>query len=53
LKWLVISDEQFVNEMLAAGMNWGVAIGFAQMQAFQGSGRLYEDYYQHPPTFCE
>ncbi len=50
LKWVVVSDEELVNGMLQLGINPGVAKGFAQMQAFQGSGRLYEDYYRYPPV---
>lgn len=50
LKWLVIPDEQLLNGMLAAGMNEWIANGFVQMQASQGSGVLYEDYYRNQPT---
>ncbi len=47
LKWSVISDEQLLNGMTAAGMSLQVAKGFVEMQASQGSGLLYEDYYRH------
>jgi len=50
LKWLIISDEQFLNGMLAAGMNHQIAKGFTEMQASQRSGVLYEDYYRNRPT---
>lgn len=50
LKWLVVSDEQVLNSMLSAGMNAQIAKGFVEMQASQGSGLLYEDYYRHRPT---
>lgn len=50
LKWLVISDEQLLNGMVAAGMNQQIAKGLVEMQASQGSGLLYEDYYSHKPT---
>jgi uncharacterized protein YbjT (DUF2867 family) len=49
LKWTVIPDEQLLNNMLAAGMNPQVAKGFVEMQASQGSGVLYEDYYRNKP----
>lgn len=49
LKYLVISDEQLLNGMKAAGMSLQVAKGFVEMQASQGSGLLYEDYYRHKP----
>ncbi|WP_296145212.1 NAD(P)H-binding protein [uncultured Flavobacterium sp.] len=50
LKWLEISDEQFLNGMITAGMNKEIAKGFTEMQSAQGSGSLYEDYYQNKPT---
>ena len=49
LRWLVIPEEQMRHEMVAAGMNEWIAQGFVEMQAAQGSGTLYEDYYRHPP----
>jgi uncharacterized protein YbjT (DUF2867 family) len=49
LKWQVIPDEQLLNGMIAAGMNKDIAKGFVEMQAAQGSGLLYEDYYQNEP----
>lgn len=49
LKWLEITDEQLLKGMLAAGMNADIANGFVAMQASQGSGLLYEDYYQNKP----
>lgn len=50
LKWQVISDEQLLGNLLAAGMNEKVAKGFVEMQASQGTGVLYEDYYRHKPV---
>ncbi len=50
LKWLAISDEQLLNGMLATGMNPWIANGFVEMQASQGNGILYEDYYRNHPT---
>lgn len=49
LKWQVISDEQFLGNLLAAGMNPQTAAGFTEMQTFRFNG-LYEDYYRHQPT---
>lgn len=50
LAWVVIPDEQLLNGMLSAGMNEWIARGFIGMQASQGTGTLYEDYYRHQPT---
>jgi len=50
LKWEVISDAKLLGSWLAAGMNAQIAKGFVEMQASQGSGVLYEDYYRHQPV---
>lgn len=50
LKWEVISDEEMLRQMLAAGMNRWIAKGFVDMQAAQRSGSLYEDYYRNRPV---
>lgn len=50
LKWLVIPGEQMLDHMLEAGMNEWIAKGFVEMQAAQGSGSLYDDYYRHKPV---
>lgn len=50
LKWVAIPDEQLLNGMITAGMNPQTAEGFVAMQASQGSGLLYEDYYLNKPT---
>jgi uncharacterized protein YbjT (DUF2867 family) len=47
LEWKVISDEELLNNWLHIGFNEQVAKGFVETQASQGSGILYEDYYQH------
>ncbi len=49
LKWLAIPAEQQLNVMLTAGVNEWIANGFVAMQAAQGSGTLYEDYYRNKP----
>ena len=50
LKWVVISDEQMLNGMVAAGMNAGVAKGLVEMNAGRRSGVLGEDYNRHKPV---
>ena len=50
LQWIVISDEQLLNSWLAVGFNPQIAQGFIEMQASQGNGKLYEDYYRNPPV---
>jgi uncharacterized protein YbjT (DUF2867 family) len=49
LKWTVIPDEQLLNGWLNIGLNPQIAHGFVEMQASQGSGKLYEDYYLNKP----
>jgi uncharacterized protein YbjT (DUF2867 family) len=49
LEWQVIPDEQLLNGWLNIGFNPQIANGFVEMQASQGNGTLYEDYYQHKP----
>jgi uncharacterized protein YbjT (DUF2867 family) len=51
LKWNVISNEQLLNTWLSNGINSQVAHGFIETQACQGTGELYEDYYQNVPIF--
>jgi uncharacterized protein YbjT (DUF2867 family) len=50
LQWQVIPDEQLLNDWLNTGFNAQIAHGFVEMQASQGSGLLYEDYYRNKPT---
>lgn len=49
LQWNVIPDEALLNNWLKIGFNEQVAKGFVACQASQGTGVLYEDYYQHTP----
>jgi uncharacterized protein YbjT (DUF2867 family) len=49
LNWLVISDQQLLENWLNIGFNAQVAHGFVEMQASQRIGELYEDYYRHRP----
>lgn len=50
LKWQVVSDEQALNGMLAAGMNAQIAKGLAEMNASRRGGVLYEDYFKNHPA---
>ncbi|GAB3512443.1 NmrA family NAD(P)-binding protein [Spirosoma knui] len=50
LQWRVISDEQLLTNWLSIGFNEQVAKGFVELQASQGNGKLYEDYYRNQPT---
>jgi uncharacterized protein YbjT (DUF2867 family) len=50
LKWVVISDEQLLNGLLAAGMNPGFAAGFVEMNVSRSNGILYEDYNRNKPA---
>ena len=49
LKWIIISDEQLLNGMIAAGMNPRIAAGLVEMTNSH-SGKLYEDYYLNQPV---
>lgn len=53
LEWLVIPDEQFLNSLIAAGMNPQTAKGFVESNAGKVSGVMYEDYFRHKPTLGE
>lgn len=50
LEWKVISDDQLLTNWLNIGFNEQVAAGFVELQASQGTGQLYEDYYRNKPT---
>ncbi|MGN6639204.1 MAG: NmrA family NAD(P)-binding protein [Mucilaginibacter sp.] len=50
LKWILISDEQMLNGMLASGMNPAIAKGLVEMNASRRNGILYEDYNRHKPV---
>jgi uncharacterized protein YbjT (DUF2867 family) len=49
LEWHVIPDQQLLENWLSIGFNVQVAHGFVELQASQGTGELYEDYYRHRP----
>lgn len=48
LKWQVVSDEQFLNALLAIGFNPQVANGYTEMNASRRTN-AYEDYNLHRP----
>ncbi|GAA4299714.1 NmrA family NAD(P)-binding protein [Compostibacter hankyongensis] len=50
LKWEEVPDEQFLNGLIASGMNPRTARGFVEMNAARRGGVLYEDYYRHRPA---
>lgn len=50
LKWQVISNEELTDNWLSIGFNEQIAKGFAEFQASQGTGALYEDYYKNKPA---
>lgn len=50
LQWVVITDEQLVNGMIAAGMNPQVANGLTEMNAARRTGTLFDDYYKNKPV---
>src|SRR5690606_21537906 len=49
LEWKVVSNDELLNSWLSIGFNEQIAKGFVAVQASQGTGELYEDYYQHQP----
>ncbi len=50
LKRVVISDEQLLEGMVAAGMNPQTAKGFVEMNASIRSKKIYAHYYQNHPV---
>lgn len=50
IKWVVISDEQLLNSLLAAGFNPEAAKGYVDMNIGRRN-HLYDDYNQHKPAF--
>ncbi|UBM60164.1 NmrA family NAD(P)-binding protein [Marinilongibacter aquaticus] len=49
LHWLSISDEQFCEGLLRAGMNKQAAEGLTEMNAGRRGGKLYADYALYKP----
>lgn len=50
LKWLKISDEDLLNNLINAGMNPQTAKGFVEMNAARKGNILYEDYFKNRPV---
>ena len=50
LQWVAVSDEQFREGLVAAGMNPQTAKGYTEMNAARRGGVLYEDYHRHQPV---
>ena len=50
LRWEMISDEQFYQNLKSAGMQPSIARGMVEMYAAIHSGLLYEDYQQQQPA---
>jgi uncharacterized protein YbjT (DUF2867 family) len=50
LEWQVITDEQLLTGLIAAGMNPQTAKGFVEMNASRRGGVLYEDYNRNKPA---
>lgn len=50
LEWTVISNEDFIANLIRIGFSQQAAEGLAYMNAGRVSGVLYEDYHQHRPT---
>ena len=49
LKWIIISSEAMLADLIGMGMNPEIAAGLVEMYKSQQSGKLWEDYYQHNP----
>lgn len=50
LKWIIVTNEQMLSGLEAAGMNPQIAAGLVDMYASLHSGLLAEDYYRNKPT---
>lgn len=50
LKWITVSDEDYLNGLLSLGMNAQIAKDYVLMQAAQKTGTIYEDFNLHKPV---
>ena len=50
LKWIIITNEQMLSGLEAAGMNPQIAAGLVEMYASLHSAVLQQDYYRNKPT---
>jgi uncharacterized protein YbjT (DUF2867 family) len=51
LKWVTVSDDDYLNSLLNFGMNKGIAEDYVKMQAAQRSGSVYADFTLNRPIF--
>lgn len=51
LKWITVTDEQYLNGLLNFGMNPKIAEDYVAMQAAQRNGSIYADFNLHKPIF--
>jgi len=50
LKWVLISDEEVLNQLVAIGMNPRIAAGLVEMYSSLRTGLLAEDYVRNRPV---
>jgi len=50
LQWLVMPDQQFMQALIAAGMNPQTAEEYTEMNVSRFGGEMYKDYYRNRPT---
>ena len=51
LKWVTVTDEEYLDCLLNIGMNKQIAEDYVAMQAAQRTGSIYQDFNKHKPTF--
>ena len=51
LKWVTVTDEEYLDGLLNIGMNKQIAEDYVAMQAAQRTGSIYQDFNKHKPTF--
>lgn len=51
LKWITVTDEQYLNGLLNYGMNPQIAEDYVAMQSAQREGSIYKDFNLHRPIF--
>ncbi|MFT3920466.1 NAD(P)H-binding protein [Cloacibacterium sp.] len=49
LKWITVTDEQYLNGLLNFGMNPKIAADYVAMQSAQRDGSIYKDFNLHKP----
>jgi len=53
LKWVTLSDDQWLKALISAGMNPNSARGLVEQNACKRGGVLFEDFYKHKPAFAK